>query len=66
VTADERYFVVRTDRPQICTDGHTALERRVMRSWRWFSQAEIEAHHEPIYPKDLAAMLELLERKHGG
>ena len=66
VSADERYFLVRTDRPEICTDGHTALERRVMRSWRWFSPAEIEAHGEPIYPEDLAAMLEQLERNHCG
>jgi 8-oxo-dGTP pyrophosphatase MutT (NUDIX family) len=63
VTADERYFLVRTDRREIRTDGHTALEQRVMRQWRWFSRAEIEAQGEKIYPEDLAAMLKQLEKK---
>ena len=45
---------------EIATHGHTELEQRVMRSWRWFSRDEIEAHDEPIFPVDLADMLDRL------
>jgi 8-oxo-dGTP diphosphatase len=65
VTADERYFLVRTDRAEIATAGHTALERRVMRSWRWFSRAEIAAHDERVFPENLIAMLDRIEQKGG-
>jgi 8-oxo-dGTP diphosphatase len=63
VTADERYFLVRAAGAEIGTAGHTALERRVMRSWRWFSRAEIAAQDEPIFPETLLAMLDRIERK---
>ncbi|WP_448662121.1 NUDIX hydrolase [Sphingomonas sp. CJ20] len=58
VDADERYFLVRTDAEAIDTARHTALEQRVMRSWRWFTRAEIAAHPEPIFPEDLWAMID--------
>ena len=58
VLADERYFLVRTDSGEIATDGHTELERRVMRGWRWFRPAELADHDEPIFPSDLFSMLE--------
>jgi 8-oxo-dGTP diphosphatase len=58
VAADERYFLVRAASGAIATDGHTDLERRVMRGWRWFSRAELAEHDEPIFPTDLLDMLE--------
>ena len=61
VTADERYFLVRTETGEIATTGHTDLERRVMRDWRWFTRAEIAGHDEAIFPDDLLDMLELTE-----
>lgn len=61
VTADERYFLVRTDASEIDTAGHTPLEQRVMQSWRWFVRDEIEAHPERIYPEDLLALLAAAE-----
>jgi 8-oxo-dGTP diphosphatase len=61
VVADERYFLVRTDAPQIATGGHTELERRVMRDWRWFTRAELTAYQEPIFPENLGVMLDLAE-----
>jgi 8-oxo-dGTP pyrophosphatase MutT (NUDIX family) len=61
VAADERYFLVRTAACEIVTDGHTDLERRVMRDWRWFTPDEIAGHDEPIFPTDLLAMLGRLE-----
>lgn len=60
VLADERYFLVRTDAAEIATTGHTGLERRVMREWRWFTPAEIAAHDEAIFPEDLPAMLDFV------
>ncbi|MEE4450317.1 NUDIX hydrolase [Novosphingobium resinovorum] len=61
VTADERYFRVRTpegaDPEAIDTGGHTELERSVMRSWRWFDRAALAALEEPYFPEDLAEML---------
>jgi 8-oxo-dGTP diphosphatase len=61
VAADERYFLVRTDTAEIATAGHTELERRVMRDWRWFTAAELATLEEPYFPPDLIAMLERLD-----
>jgi 8-oxo-dGTP diphosphatase len=63
VTGDERYFLVRTPVTEISAAGHTPLEQIYMRSWRWFSRAEIAAHDERIYPEDLIAMLDTLEEE---
>lgn len=57
VTADERYFLVRTEACDIDTAGHTALERRVMQSHRWFARDQLADWPETIYPLDLAEML---------
>lgn len=57
VHADERYFVVRAACDTIDCTGHTDLERRVMREWRWFTPDEIAGSAEPIFPEDLTAML---------
>lgn len=54
VEADERYFLVRAPAAAIDTAGHTALEQRVMTTWRWFSLAEIAALDEAYYPADIA------------
>jgi len=61
VTADERYFRVHTDASEIDTAGHTALEQRVMQSWRWFTRDEIAAHPEMIFPEDLLSLLATTE-----
>jgi len=57
VTADERYFLVRTDAREIDAAGHTELEQRVMQQWRWFTPAELAAHDEQYFPEDLTAIL---------
>ena len=61
VTADERYFRVvlgeDIDPEAIDTGGHTELERRVMRGWRWFTAADLAALEEPWFPEDLLEML---------
>ena len=61
VTADERYFRVVVDDPEIATHGHTELERAVMREWRWFTREEISAWPETVYPEDLIALLDAQE-----
>lgn len=60
VIADERYFLVRAGDCAIDTSGHTELEQRVMREWRWFARDEIAGWGEPIFPEDLTQMLETL------
>ncbi len=57
VTADERFFRIDVDRCEVNPAGHTALERRVMQSWRWFSPEDLAALDEPVYPQDLAQLL---------
>jgi 8-oxo-dGTP diphosphatase len=57
VSADERYFLIDTDAEDICIDGHTALERRVMQSWRWFAADELADWSERLYPDDLAELM---------
>jgi len=61
VSADERYFHVRTDADAIDTAGHTALEQRVMTRWRWFTKDELAALDEPYFPSDLSEILATLE-----
>lgn len=64
VSADERYFCVRlsegTDPTCINTDGHTELERKIMRSWRWFDAEALQALNEPYFPEDLSALVQEL------
>jgi 8-oxo-dGTP diphosphatase len=57
VTADERYFLVRTDAREIDAQGHTELEQRVMQHWRWVYPAELAALGEQYFPEDLSEML---------
>jgi 8-oxo-dGTP pyrophosphatase MutT (NUDIX family) len=57
VTADERYFLVRTETREIDAAGHTELEQRVMQQWRWVAPAELDLLGEQYFPEDLSQML---------
>ncbi|WP_156839179.1 NUDIX hydrolase [Novosphingobium aquimarinum] len=60
VVADERFFRVAIDDHGdhlIDVAGHTALERQVMRSWRWFDHTALAELDEAYFPEDLAEML---------
>ena len=57
VRADERWFRVDVDECDVDSGGHTELERRVMRDWRWFAPTELAALDERVYPEDLADLL---------
>lgn len=59
--ADERYFLIETPTDRIETHGHTELERRVMRDWRWFDRDGLAALDERFYPEDLPEMLVSLD-----
>jgi len=61
VSADERYFAVRTDVTDIDCGGHTDLELSVMCEWRWFDRDQLDRHDEPYFPADLGTMLALTE-----
>jgi len=57
VTADERYFLVRTEAREIDAAGHTALEQRVMQQWRWVAPGELPALGEQYFPEDLTEIM---------
>jgi 8-oxo-dGTP pyrophosphatase MutT (NUDIX family) len=61
VVADERYFRVTIpsgmDPDAIDTGGHTALEREVLRSWRWFTRDDLNPLDEECFPVDLVTLL---------
>jgi hypothetical protein len=61
--ADERYFRVDIDAHEAGA-GHTALEQRVMQSWRWFTRDELAAHAEPYFPTDLISTFDATEATH--
>jgi 8-oxo-dGTP pyrophosphatase MutT (NUDIX family) len=57
VTADECYFLVRTDATEIDPAGHTELEQRVMQRWRWIAPTDLATLGEQYFPEDLSDML---------
>ena len=57
VTADERYFLVRTEAREIDAAGHTVLEQRVMQHWRWLAPAELASLGEQYFPEDLTGIM---------
>ena len=58
VTADERYFLIRTASCAISSDGHTPLERQVMTAHRWWNRSDLAASSETIFPVDIAALVD--------
>jgi 8-oxo-dGTP pyrophosphatase MutT (NUDIX family) len=56
--SQERFYLVRVDTLEVSTDGHTALEREVMRTHRWWSRDEIaHATDEVFVPRAMASLL---------
>lgn len=53
VDAEERYYPVRALDCALSTDGHTALEQRVMTSHRWWTPEELARCEEEYFPEDL-------------
>lgn len=63
VEADERYFVVQIDQPDIRYDGHRPNETRYMTSHRWWSLDALRVTSETVYPEELVDWLETLTGK---
>lgn len=57
VQADERYFRVYVRETRIDTSNHTELEKRVMQEHRWFTQEELRAWPEAIFPENIAELM---------
>jgi 8-oxo-dGTP diphosphatase len=57
VLADERYFLVRTERQTLATDQWTELERRTMTLHRWWSLDQLRATTETVFPENLCDLL---------
>jgi 8-oxo-dGTP pyrophosphatase MutT (NUDIX family) len=53
VDAEERFYAVPVAAARIDISGHSALERRVMLTHRWFTPAALRALEELWYPVDL-------------
>lgn len=60
ITADERFFLVRTTAFEPSYSNHSDAERAAEMSHRWFAPTELSGWPEPIYPEDLAALLQTL------
>jgi 8-oxo-dGTP pyrophosphatase MutT (NUDIX family) len=60
VTADERYFLIRTNETEISRDGHTALERAVMGEHRWWNREALATSSETIFPEDIVPLLDMV------
>ena len=58
VTADERFFLVRSVDASLSRDGWTALEQEVMTEHKWWSREELARTSATVWPENLAAMLD--------
>ncbi len=60
VDAEERYFAVRAAHDKVSLAGHTALERRVMQTHRWWTPEALATLDEPYFPEDLIDLWQAL------
>ena len=58
VTADERFFLVKSGNASLSRDGWTALERDVMTEHKWWSREELAQTSTTVWPENLLAMLD--------
>ena len=58
VTADERFFLVKSGNASLSRDGWTALERDVMTEHKWWSREELAQTSATVWPDNLLAMLD--------
>jgi len=60
VHEDERYFHVPVSAAQVSDAGWTAEERASITAHRWWRAAELAVTADTVWPRDLAAMLDML------
>jgi hypothetical protein len=58
VTADERFFLVRTGDISLSRDGWIAQEADIMTDHKWWSRDELAQTSETVWPENLATMLD--------
>ncbi len=58
----EWFFVGRTDRPTVQTDGFTEVERRSVLEHRWWTVEELQKSTDTFYPSRLGWLLAALLR----
>jgi len=54
---DDAFFVVRVDRLEVDESRHTEFERRVVYGHRWWSEQQLAATTEAVYPEGLLSLL---------
>lgn len=57
VRSDERYFLIRVARPELSTDGWSALERSTLAGHDWWTFAALVRFKGRVWPQDMAQML---------
>lgn len=57
ITSDERFFRVVTRNFTPDTTGHTAIERELIREFRWFTREELANWPEPVFPLNILDLL---------
>ena len=60
VTADERFFLIRTADSRVMVEGQEAFEANVMKTFRWWSVEELRKTSEQIFPENMAQLVEPL------
>ena len=58
VTADERFFLVKSADASLSHDGWTALEQEVMTEHKWWSRQELAQTSATVWPENLPTMLD--------
>jgi 8-oxo-dGTP pyrophosphatase MutT (NUDIX family) len=58
VTADERFFLVKSGDASLSRDGWTALEQEVMTEHKWWSREELAQTSAKVWPENLLTMLD--------
>lgn len=59
ITSDERFFRVQTRNFTPDTTGHTAIERELIKEFRWFTREELANWPEPLFPLNIIELLDL-------
>jgi 8-oxo-dGTP diphosphatase len=59
VMADERFFAIRVTTQVISNDRWTALEKEVMRAYRWWPPEALAQTNERVYPEDLLELIQV-------
>jgi len=62
VTADERFFLVKSGNASLSRDGWTPLEQEVMTEHKWWSREELAQTSATVWPENLLAMLDAAAR----